>query len=486
MQEPISHGGATPSFDAGPLYVDLDGTLVATDLLHESVLLLVHADTRALWRLPVWLAGGKARLKEEVAQRTSPDVERLPYRPEVIVLIRQARKDGRRVVLATASHGRIADRIARHLGLFDAVIASDGRTNRAGANKLEAIVADAAGAPFTYAGNSTADLPIWRQAAVAVVVDASASLAARVREIVPDVRTLAPAGPTWRALPRALRLHQWLKNLLLALPLLPVIGILQPRLLAALGLAFVAFGAMASAVYVVNDLLDLESDRRHARKRERPFASGRLSIATGVVLAAGLCSASLAIALVFLPGAFTVWLLAYIALTTAYSLVLKRIPVVDVLVLAGLYALRILAGAAAFALPVTLWILSFSTFLFTSLAFAKRYVEIDMAHSGEDSAVEHRGYRPADRQFVMAAGIAAGQIAVLVLNLYLNDANAMRHYRHPELMWLIGPLLLFWVLRIWFVAVRRQLPDDPVVFAARDRVSQVIVIASVLLVAAGV
>ena len=455
-----------------PLYVDLDGTLSATDLLHESLLQLVRVDPWALLQLPGWLLRGKAALKHEVAQRVDIDVTTLPYRPEVIQLIREARANGRRVVLATASDRKFAQLVAAHLGMFDGVIASDGAFNLGGARKLAAIQADAGGEAFAYAGDRATDLPVWRGSGGAVVVSRSRALARDAARDVPAEAVIAPkAVPLGRYL-YGIRLHQWLKNLLIFLPLMPVLHDLTPDILINAGLAFVAFGLMASGIYVFNDLLDLESDRRHHRKYRRPFASGEIPVAQGLCMSVGLSALSLLLSVMLLPWEFVGVLVFYMALTTAYSVALKRRAVVDVFALAGLYTVRLAAGAAATGLPLSFWILSFSLFIFLSLALAKRYVELVGPNAKPTAEKNDRGYYVTDGPFVLCTGICAGQMSALLLSLYINNQEIMSRYDSPAYLWMLIPVFLFWTIRIWLKAVRGVLHDDPVVFAARDWVSR--------------
>jgi len=455
-----------------PLYVDLDGTLIATDSLHESLLQLVRASPASLLALPVWLLRGKAALKKEVAQRTAIDVQTLPYRPEVLELVRSARAAGRRTVLATASDGRLARAVASHLGLFDAVLASDGENNLRGAGKRAAIEADAGGHGFSYAGNDHMDLAVWREAEAAVVVSRSEALARRVAGLTAVEARIVPPRTSLRRYLYGARLHQWLKNVLVFLPLMPVLHELTQPIVLHAALAFLAFGLMASGIYVLNDLLDLESDRQHHRKRLRPFAAGEITAREGLVMAGLLCAASLALSLALLPSAFVKVLLLYMALTSAYSLHLKRRAVVDVFALAGLYTIRVAAGTAATGLPLSFWILSFSMFIFLSLALAKRYVELSGPPSEAKRMKRDRGYHPGDAPFVLCTGVAAGQMSVLLLGLYLHDKEVLARYGHPEYLWILIPLFLFWTMRVWLKAIRGALHDDPVVFAARDWVSR--------------
>lgn len=455
-----------------PLVVDLDGTLLRTDLLLESG--LAHLRERPLRCLdPVlWLLrDGKAGLKQRLAEVTNLDITALPYEPAVIALIRQARSQGRPVILATASHRTLAERIADHLGLFDAVLASDGITNLAGGRKQAALVARFGEGGFDYAGNARDDLPVWQSAREAIVVNPDPGVTRRLRSRTPAMRIVRAAPATATDWINALRLHQWLKNLLLFVPLFAAHKLGEPGLLALGVFAFIVFGLCASSVYVLNDLLDLAADRQHPSKRERPFASGRLSPRTGMLLAPLLLAIAFGLATSALPGAFVTVLGAYYVLTLAYSLRLKRYLMVDVIALALLYTLRIVAGAAALGIPLSFWILAFSMFMFLSLALVKRYSELHRTQALQTGRDFGRGYLPADLGMIASLGGSAGFMAVLVLALYINDLNDGTAYRHPQLIWLACPLLLFWVGRTWLLTRRGEMDEDPVIFAMRDRTS---------------
>jgi 4-hydroxybenzoate polyprenyltransferase/phosphoserine phosphatase len=468
------------------LYVDLDGTLIATDLLHESLLQLVRASPLSLVMVPIWLARGKASLKHEVARRVEIDVTTLPYREDVLRLVRDARDAGRRVVLATASDMKFAQQVSQHLGLFDDVIASNGGRNMSGAGKLDAIERHAGGLPFAYAGDRPVDLPIWRRAEAAVVVSGSDWLNQRAAQSTTIEAIIRPQVARLSRYIYGMRLHQWLKNLLIFLPLMPSLHELTLDVVVNASIAFLAFGLMASGIYVVNDLLDLGSDRRHHRKRRRPFAAGEISVGRGLLMAVGLSAASLVLSVSLLPVEFLYVLLVYMALTTAYSVHLKRRAVVDVFSLAALYTIRIAAGTAATGLPFSFWVLSFSLFIFLSLALAKRYVELATAVEDPTKLNTDRGYLPNDLTFVLCGGVAAGQMSTLLFSLYINDQDMMGRYENPVWLWMLIPIFLFWIMRIWLKAVRGLLHEDPVVFAARDWVSLTAVgIGAVLLWIAG-
>ncbi len=469
------------------IYIDLDGTLVASDTLHESAIRLAKQGLPTLLRLPQWLSQGKARLKDEIARRVDLDVTLLPYEVEVLEFARQAKQRGHRVVLATAANQSIANAVAAHLGFFDDVISSDACNNLSGQQKLAAIRRDAAehGAAACYVGNASVDLEVWRGVRSALVVSPSEALASRARAVSQVVAHIRPARASLRDYLFGIRLHQWVKNLLIFVPLLPILGELTPSLVLHSLVAFLSFGLVASSVYLLNDLLDLDADRAHPRKRLRPLACGVISIATGCVLAVGLLIAGFGLAW-FVSPTFLAIMGLYVALTNLYSFKLKQMVLLDVFALAMLYTLRILGGAAAAGVQASAWLLCFSLFIFVSLALAKRYTEVEalkLRKSMKDE-VWARGYAGADQNFILSMGLASGQMAILVLCLYFNDPAVSARYASPRLMWLIAPLLLYWVSRTWLMARRGQLHDDPIVFALRDRVSRLVVVAIVLTVVA--
>lgn len=450
-----------------PLVVDLDGTLIQTDLLHETTLLLAKQRPLALAALPLWLAQGKARLKQRIVDHVTPDYATLPYPPELLDWLRLQRDTGRRLVLCTASDQRLAQGVADHLGLFDEVMGSDGSTNLSGESKAARLVARFGEGGFDYAGNSSDDLPVWRHAREAIVVSASARVADAARAQGKVAREFPGPRASLRTWLKALRLHQWLKNLLVFLPLLGAFR-LDAGLLANALTAFLAYGLCASSVYVVNDLMDLESDRIHPRKRSRPFASGDIGVPRAL-LSAGLLLAGSVLLSLQLPRAFGLTLLVYYALTLAYTFFLKRRVLVDCIALGMLYTMRIVAGVAATGLPHSFWFLAFPLFLFLSLAFVKRYSELQAMQSLGRAGAAGRGYLASDAPLVMAMGVASGFCAVLLLALYLNSDVVVQRYAHPDRLWLTLPVVLYWISHMWMQAQRGQLSDDPVVFAVKDR-----------------
>jgi 4-hydroxybenzoate polyprenyltransferase len=455
-----------------PLVVDLDGTLIRTDMLHESALVAFRDAPWDVVRIPFWLAQGKAVLKRRLAERSVIDPSHLPYNKELLAWLAEEKAGGRTLILCTASDLKIAQSIADHLGLFDSVMASDGTLNLAGPHKADALEQRFGRAGFDYAGNSSADLHVWRRARRAVVVSASQGLAGQTAQAC-EVERVVPAPPAgvtaWR---KALRIHQWLKNLLLFVPLFAAHTLTDMVTWMTLVLAFAAFSLCASSVYIANDLLDLESDRQHPRKCKRPFASGVLPAWTGALLAPLLLVASLLLA--SLVGAsFLAWLVFYFVLTCAYSFGLKRLMLVDCLTLAVLYTLRIVAGAAAAGMSLSFWLLAFSIFLFLSLAYVKRYAELQVKMGSGKEKVHGRGYFTSDAPLVQTLGITSGYAAVVVLALYLNSDAVLQLYKTPEFIWGAVPVMLFWVSWIWMQAHRGEMHDDPLVFAVKDKASLV-------------
>jgi 4-hydroxybenzoate polyprenyltransferase/phosphoserine phosphatase len=449
------------------LAVDLDGTLIATDTLWESLLLLVKASPVDLLRVPHWLLEGKASLKRRLAEHVLPDVARFPYRPEVLSFIEEARAAGARVLLVTASDQRVADAVRDHLGIFDEAIGSDGVRNLRGEAKRKLLVERYGPRGFAYMGDSAADLPIWRAAGEAVVVGSpSASSALRGSGAVTEIDL--PSRGRAAAIIRALRPHQWVKNLLLLVA--PTLGyrLDDPTTLFRVLGAFVAFSLAASSAYVLNDLLDLEADRQHPTKKRRPLAAARLSIPEGVILCTSAMAGGLLVSLV-LGGSFIWVIVGYLAVTVAYSSYLKRKLIVDVVVLALLFTYRVLAGGLAVEVPVSFWLLAFSLFFFTGLAFAKRYSDLARQLADGRARMLGRNYEAADLPTILSVGSGCGLVAVMVFCLYINSPEVHLLYPQPQALWLVGPVLLYWYTRIWFLAARSELHDDPIVFAIRDR-----------------
>ncbi|ALN92992.1 ubiA prenyltransferase family protein [Lysobacter gummosus] len=455
------------------LCVDLDGTLLKSDLLYESVLALFSRRPLLLLLLPFWLLRGKAALKHEIASRVELDVATLPYDERVVDALRETQARPR--VLCTASHTKFAQQVATHLGVFDLVLASDDGVNLSGANKAQALAERFGERGFDYMGNAAIDLPVWARARNAWVVNGSPGLAARAAQVVDVAGQLPAQGGGFKTWIKALRIHQWLKNLLVFLPLLASHRFFDVEAVIVSVLAFIAFNLSASGVYVLNDLLDLPADRQHPRKRLRPFAAGRLPLLHGLFVAPLLALAGFALALIANPW-FALVLMGYYATTLAYSLRLKRIVMVDVIVLASLYTLRIIGGAVAIGATLSFWLLAFSMFIFLSLAMLKRYTELSAILGNGQRKVSGRGYAVEDLPLIQSLGSSAGYLAVLVFALYINSPESLALYARPQVLWLICPLLLYWISHLWMTSHRGGMDDDPVVFAATDRASQIVIV----------
>ena len=454
------------------LCVDLDGTLLNSDILYESLLALLARNPLYVFMLPLWLLRGKAALKRELASRVQLDVETLPYNAKVLELLSTTEQRPR--VLCTASDALLVEPIARHLGLFEQVIASDGKRNLSGRAKAAALVEEFGDSNFDYAGNGNVDLHVWEKASGGWVVNNGDSLAkAAARRT--QVHAHWPSTPRLQEWLRALRLHQWLKNLLVFVPLLTAHRFMEAESVMQSVIALVSFGLVASGVYVLNDLLDLSPDRQHPRKRRRPFAAGTLPLLHGLMAAPMLTLAGLLLSLAC-NVQFTLVLLAYYVMTLAYSLRLKRVVMVDVVLLAALYTVRIIGGTVAIAASLSFWLLAFSMFIFLSLALLKRYTELHSMLSSGKTKASGRGYSVEDLPLLQSLGSAAGYIAVMVMALYIDSPQSVALYSNPKLLWLVCPVLLYWVSRIWVVAHRGEMHDDPIVFAATDRVSQIVVV----------
>lgn len=476
------------------VYIDLDGTLLRTDTLWESILQLTRQKP---WLLPVFLIrlfSGKASLKQWLASQVPLDVEHLPYRQPVLEFIDQQRQRGHEVVLATGAHCMLATAVARHLGCFDRVLATSGDTNLTGENKLQRILEDCDNGPFHYLGDSRQDIPIWRVAEQASFVPkASSARAARLASsrarslsTIGNDSDLAAAGKstTWeapllKALLKQMRLHQWSKNVLLFLPLILAHRFAELAVWLTASFAFLSFSCCASAGHVFNDLLDLESDRRHPEKKKRPVASGELSIARAALLAIGLFVVGVGISLATLPAWYALVVVGYTCCSLWYSLVLKEMLLIDVLVLAGFYSYRIWAGGAAVDVPISQWFVAFSGFFFLNLAFLKRYTDLVSMQGGPDT-MGRRDYRADDIEIIRVMGPVSGLLSVLVMALYLNSDAVVPLYRYPERLWFMCPLMIYWIARSWILSHRGEMPSDPVGFALRDRASYLVALLSAL------
>ena len=468
MTKPAAPDAAQTHGSPAPLYVDLDGTLTTTDTLHESVIALLRRNPFYLVLMVLWWCRGRAAFKREVASRVLPDPATLPLHEAFLAHLRAEHARGRPLVLATAADERIARGMAARIGLFADVLATRSENLR-GRHKLAAIQAHA-GRPFDYAGNSDHDVVVWQACRHAIAVAPPASVRRRLLAIRPDARIFErQADARWPIL-QAMRPAQWSKNLLLFLPLLAG-HVTAPASWLATTIAVLAFGLVASATYLLNDLLDLEVDRMHPRKRARPLASGQLGLAQAALVAVVMAAAGLLLALAA-SRAVAAMLLGYLAITALYSTRLKSVVIVDVLVLAILYAWRVLTGAIAGGVVLSNWLLAFALFQFLSLALVKRCAELKRMVGESVARAPGRGYLAGDLQTLHTMGMASGFLAVMVLTLYIDSQNGKVMYPSHEWLWGLAPLLLGWTMRIWLLVARGGLHrEDPVAFVLTDRYS---------------
>jgi 4-hydroxybenzoate polyprenyltransferase/phosphoserine phosphatase len=464
-----------------PLCIDLDGTLVATDTLWEAVMVTLKTKPSLLLKLPFWLTQGKASMKHRLTEIIAIDVHNLPYRENVLAYAKQEKAKGRKLILATAADSRVAQAVAKHLGIFSEVIASEGKINITSRAKARALVKRYGEKGFDYAGNERRDLPVWEKAREVIVVSASPGVLTAAEKIGNVTQVFGENESYWQALWRQLRPHQWIKNILVFVPVIMAHRWQEPKLFLAALYAWLALSATASALYIFNDLLDLSADRQHSAKRHRPLASGKLPISWGLVAMPLLLAVSVWISLTLLPMRFSPILLAYALGSAAYSFVLKQVPIIDVIFLSGLYTLRLIAGARATDVIVSFWLLAFAIFFFLSLALIKRYAELQNLATANGRKVKGRGYLVGDAEMLASLGGASGYMSVLVLALYMDSHEVKALYHNPAFLWVICPLLLYWISRLWFLARRGLIHEDPIIFAAKDQVSYLIGVITALL-----
>jgi 4-hydroxybenzoate polyprenyltransferase len=451
-----------------PLAVDLDGTLILSDTLHEGIITLLKQSPLRIVPLARSLPSGKAAVKRGVAEDVDFDPAMLPYNQALLDYLRQEHASGRRIGLFTAADQSIADAVATHLGFFTVARGSDGVTNLSGIAKVAAIEAEF-GPIFAYAGDSTVDLPIFARAASAILVGPKVRMLVKLRAS-PNIEAKFPLpGPDPLVWARAFRLKHWAKNVLVFVaPLLA--GQYQPLKLSLV--LFVLMGILASATYLLNDLADLAADRAHPKKCNRPLASGAISVRDGLLAAVAMIAGVLLASVALLPRGCTVVLLCYLAITLLYSASLKRLAMIDVTVLGGLFTLRVLAGGMLVAAPLSPWLLTFSMMFFLGLAAIKRYAELHRVVRTIGDTGSARGYSQQDMPILLATGVSTGVSSIVIFMIYLiNEQYPQAVYKYPGALWGIMPILLVWILRLWHLSVHGRMSEDPVIFALKDRFS---------------
>lgn len=470
---PISDS-ETPGHTLLPLCIDLDGTLIQTDSLWESCLRLISQQPLMLLFLPFWLFLGKAGFKQKISQHVELSPASLPYNTNLLKYLTQQRLHNRHLVLVTAANKKIAEAIADHLNIFDEILASDENHNLSGKNKAQALADKFGEKGFVYAGNANIDLNVWQHAAAAVVVNASKALAAKTKALT-SIEEIFPTEhkPSVKIILKAIRIHQWVKNILIFTALLLSHNWFNHDALLLAVFAFFSFSFAASSIYLINDLIDLEADRKHRTKRYRPLAAGILPIQWAIAIVPFLLTFSFLLANQINTNFVSV-LIVYLILTTAYSIFLKPVALLDVITLTSLYTIRIIAGAIAINVPLSYWLLAFSMFIFLSLALIKRFSELkNLIQQGETSSLS-RGYHVDDLSAISLFGICSGYISVLVLVFYTHDLQADTLYSQPDWLWFVAVAVLYWISHMWLLAFRGQMNEDPVLFAIHDRSSYVV------------
>ena len=476
---PILHASAVEAGQAAqvPLVVDLDGSLLRTDTLVESLFAVARTHPLTLLKVPVWLSQGRALLKQGLAERAAIDVRTLPLDSELVAYLRVQKRHGRKLILATGADQKIARAVADELGLFDAVLASDGDVNLTASRKRECLVGKFGERGFDYIGNSARDLPVWAAARHGLLVTRSPRLTQAAQRVTEVERVFARRQPSAATYFGAMRMHHWLKNLLVLVPLVAAHRLYDVALLLQGLVGVLSFCLAASGIYLLNDLFDLTADRRHPHKKERALASGKIPLAHALALLPCLWVAAAALGL-WLKPSFLAALGVYVAMMLAYSMRLKDIPFVDVSVLSLGYTLRIFAGSLALGIGVSAWVLGCSVAPFFGLALLKRYAEIVTLNSGLGPELSVRAYRTSDATLIAGVGITAGSIAVALLALQ-PIVEPSDHARWP--VWVMSALLLFWTAHMWLMAHRGNIHGDPVVYALRDRVSLIFGVSTVAL-----
>lgn len=464
-----------------PIFVDMDGTLLKTDMLVESFFGGLRKDPSLLLQIWPRLIKGRAYLKKSVAQSANIDAVNLPYHGELCDYLREQAKSGREIYLATASDWLIAKRVADHCGFFKDVLASDGENNLKGAKKLQAIRERIGNSPFVYAGNAPEDILLWKEASESIVVSSNRNLRDRAFACGPVETSFESGSNKFPDTLDALRPHQWLKNLLVFVPLLASFTFSDFSKLSAALLAFCAFSLVASASYIFNDLIDIGSDRQHPRKMYRPLASGRVSPMFGIALSAGLLVAGLVTAL-FVSIPFTAMVLLYLAMTTSYSVFIKTRILADALMLAALYTMRVLAGEVAIEVESSTWLLAFSGFVFFSLALVKRCAELKLLEGLDEQSTKGRDYNVSDLLVLWSLGVASAVSSIVVFALFISSPETSQEFATPGLLWFLCPALWYWIGRMWIKTGRGEMHDDPLVFTATDRNSQILITSMVILV----
>lgn len=461
-----------------PLVADLDGTLVKTDTLLESIFGLIRLNYIYSISMIFWFLKGRNFLKQKIAEKFIPDPSLLPYNNEVLIKLKDAKQQGRKIVLATGSHQLVADEVASYLNIFDDVYGSTESVNLTGNRKRDLLVERYGEASYEYIGDSFQDLPVWKTASEIVSINPTPYVKNRLKTYTQPVDIIENKKNYFTTLVKEIRIYQWVKNLLIFLPLLMAHEFDDPQKFVMAIIGFFCFSFVASAVYLFNDIFDVEADRAHPSKKNRPIASGNFGIVDAVVISTIMNTIGMTVAAAVMPFEFFITLLIYQLSTSVYSFLLKKIYVLDIIYLAALYTIRLLSGAFATGVEASTWLLAFSMFIFLSLAFLKRFVELVQLSAENKNIAKGRAYNTEDISALRSFGTSSAYISILVFALYIQSEKIVILYKTPELLWLVVPLLLYWITRMWFLAEKGKVDDDPVVFTCKDPVSYIVAILS--------
>jgi 4-hydroxybenzoate polyprenyltransferase len=452
-----------------PLVVDLDGTLIHTDLLLEAILLLFRKNPFYIFLCLIWILKGRAYLKSKVFQKIHIPYELLPFNHNLIEFLKSEHDTGRKLILATASPSTAAAEIVRIHSFFDEVFGSNEAINLKGHKKRLLLDQHFGKGNYDYIGNSNSDLKIFESAHFTYLVNPSKALENRTRKISDLKHVWKTESSMWNIF-RSIRVYQWVKNLLIFVPLVTSHTFNSLNHISNALIGFIAFCLLASAGYIINDLFDLNSDRTHPQKSNRPFASGKVSISTAFIVFIFLFTAGF-LAAFTLGYVFFIIALIYLTTSVNYSLFLKKIALYDVFILALLYSIRIFAGAVAIKVQLSFWLIAFSTFIFLSLAFIKRFSELIQISNEQNLSKRGRQYHKGDLSILQTMGIASGFLSVVVFSLYINSSEVVKLYSQPKILWAISLVFLFWISRIWLLTIRGEVDEDPIVFAIKDKTS---------------
>jgi len=469
-----------------PLCVDLDGTLIKTDTLVELFFRALKASPLTVFLMPFWLIKGIAYLKIRLSERFADRLNTVPFSMQFLGYLKAEKAAGRKIYLATACEEGLARKLVEKLGVFDDVFGTRAKLNLKSSRKAALLVEKFGAGGFDYAGNSRQDLAVWSKADGIIAVNAPAALKRTIARDFPgkpvqcfDNQAMIRPVARIKAWLKLIRVHQWSKNLLLFVPLVTAHKYVEEPALVSSVLAFAFFSLCASSIYIFNDLVDLESDRNHESKKYRALAAGNIQLRTAFFLGGGMLITAFVGAFVCLPGRFFLGMGLYAVITTLYSFFLKKMMLMDVVILAILYTMRIIIGGEAIAVEISFWLLTFSLFIFLSLAFLKRFVELKYKAPASNK-VSGRGYLPEDLPMVQTMGIASGFISVLLYVVYI-DRAAMEHYHNPNALISGCVVLLYFICRIWMRANRGFVSSDPIVAAIKDKGNYVLALVFVLL-----